>query len=119
MVSLSCRWNPFKLVSPTSSSPDDGWGMNSCVAKCAESLGPAVADHVKRASQVSSTLELELRAGARSRIRWRRIGDKIGKRDGGGCGDVKAVGICARKAGSSSDKIGGVMKLTIVATVSI
>lgn len=93
--------------------------MKSCVAKCAESFGPAAADHVKRASHVSSTVEFESRVGARRRIRWRRMGVRRGKRDGGGCGEVKAVGMWARKVGRRSGRTGGLIKLTILIVGSV
>lgn len=93
--------------------------MKSLVARCAENFGPAVADHVKRASHVSSAVEFELRAGARRRIRWRRMGERSGNRDGGGCGEMKAVGMWARKVGRRSERTGGLMKLTILAVIFV
>lgn len=45
------------------------------------------------------------------------MGERRGKRDGGGCGEMKAVGMWARKVGRRSERTGGVMKLTILAVV--
>lgn len=47
------------------------------------------------------------------------MGERRGKRDGGGCEEMKAVGIWARKIGRRSERMGGLMKLAILAVVFV
>lgn len=49
----------------------------------------------------------------RSRTLERRMGARRGSREGGGCEEEKAVGMCARKGGMRSSMEGGGMRVIV------
>ena len=91
-----------------------GWGSKAGDSRRGRSCDAAVGSHASFVSHVLG-VEEEEDASVRRLTRWRRMGERRGRRAGGGRGDAKAVGRQASRGGRSVEGEGGeISRLVIV-----